>query len=153
MPDRIHLTVATVIENHGELLLVKEWDDGKLVYNQPAGHVEPGETLQQAALRETLEETGWHVRLEALLGLYTFSNPSSGITYYRVCFIGSPVARDSDVQLDEGIEEPVWLNYQQIDAVIGEMRSAITIKTFEDYRAGIRYPIEIVNEFPGLQRP
>ncbi len=128
--------------------MVREWDDGRLVYNQPAGHVEPGETLQHAALRETLEETGWHVELNALLGIYTFSNPSSGITYYRVCFIASPLRSDPNAELDADVEEAVWLNYRQVQSLADEMRSVITLQTFEDYRSGHRYPLDIMNEFP-----
>lgn len=150
MPNRIHLTVATVVEDRGHFLMVREWDDGRLVYNQPAGHVEPGETLQQAALRETMEETGWHVELDGLLGLYTFRNPVSGITYYRVCFTGVPLNQDPNAELDPEVEEPVWLDYPQIDKLTSEMRSAITIKTFSDYRSGIRYPLDIMNEIDGF---
>ena len=81
-----HLTVATVVEDQGRFLLVEETVGGKPVFNQPAGHVEPFESLKDAAIRETLEETGWEIELTAWQGLYVYHSPRNGVTYYRHCF-------------------------------------------------------------------
>ena len=86
MPDwHAHLTVACVVERDGRYLMVEERDkaSGELVFNQPAGHLEPGETLAAAALRETLEETGWRIELSGVLGMALYTVPTSGVTYYR----------------------------------------------------------------------
>ena len=82
-----HITVATIVERAGKFLMVKENSGGRLVYNQPAGHVEVKESLLDAAIRETLEETAWRVNLEKLLGIYQYTSPENGITYIRHCFI------------------------------------------------------------------
>ena len=81
-----HVTVATVIENAGRFLLVEEWSSGQLVYNQPAGHLDPGETLLEAAVRETFEETGWQVELTGIVGSCLYKAPLNGETYYRTTF-------------------------------------------------------------------
>ena len=86
MPDKIHLTVATVVAQNDRYLMVKEFESGKLVINQPAGHVEPGEDIIDAAIRETYEETGWHVDINGFIGIYTSTSPATGITYYRLAF-------------------------------------------------------------------
>ncbi|HCV95258.1 MAG TPA: NUDIX hydrolase, partial [Stenotrophomonas sp.] len=80
-----HVTVATVVVHDGRLLLVEERIDGRLVLNQPAGHLEPGESLAAAALRETLEESGWEVRLNAFIGLYQWTAPD-GTAFLRFAF-------------------------------------------------------------------
>ena len=81
-----HVTVATIIEDQGRFLLVEEMADGRAVFNQPAGHLEADESLMQAALRETLEETGWDVELTGVTGIYLYTAPSNGVTNHRVCF-------------------------------------------------------------------
>ena len=86
-----HITVATVIEDQGRFLLVEEMAEGRAVFNQPAGHLEANESLLQAALRETLEETGWDVELTGVTGIYLYTAPSNGITYQRVCFAAKPL--------------------------------------------------------------
>ena len=86
MPDKIHLTVATVVEKDGQFLMVKETKSGQQVINQPAGHVEPGEDILQAALRETMEETGWEVSISGFLGFSTYFVPHNGVTYYQDIF-------------------------------------------------------------------
>src|SRR5690554_476316 len=89
-----HVTVATVIEDNGRFLLVEEQQRGRLVLNQPAGHLEPGETLIEAAVRETLEETGWTVEVLGLVGVGLYTAPSNGVTYYRTTFFGRPLSHD-----------------------------------------------------------
>lgn len=147
MPDKIHLTVACVIEKDGLFLMVREIDKitQKKVYNQPAGHVEPGETLKAAALRETLEETGWEVELTGVIGLTTFTAQSNGVTYYRVVFTATPIQQINDVT-DEDIEEVVWLDESSIANLKDQFRSPLVMMAIDDFLAGIRYPLDMIRE-------
>lgn len=139
-----HVTVATIVERDGRFLMVYEEADGKRVYNQPAGHLEPNETLQEAALRETLEETGWCVRLTGVVGTNLYLAPSNSITYFRTTFIAEAISHDTDRALDTGIIEAVWLTYEEILARRDQLRSPMTLKIIDDYRAGRRFPLDVV---------
>jgi 8-oxo-dGTP pyrophosphatase MutT (NUDIX family) len=98
-----HVTVATVVEQEARFLLVEEWADNRLVYNQPAGHLEASESLQQAAIRETLEETGWAVALRGIVGVSLYTAPANGVTYFRTTFAATALQHHNH-PLDEGIE-------------------------------------------------
>ena len=100
MPDKIHLTVATVVRRHDKYLMVRETVDGKEVINQPAGHVEVGEYVLAAAVRETLEETAWDVKITGFIGFSNARSPTSGITYYRLVFLAEPLNFNDDAELD-----------------------------------------------------
>ncbi|MEM6583577.1 MAG: NUDIX hydrolase [Pseudomonadota bacterium] len=141
-----HVTVATVIEEAGRFLMVEERDkaSGKLVFNQPAGHVEREEGLMAAALRESLEETAWHIELTGLLGIALYSSPLNDTTYMRTTFIGTAIECKKDVSLDPDIHEVHWLDYESILANSVKMRSPLVIDSIERYRAGIRYPLEFI---------
>lgn len=142
MSKQIHLTVATVIHRDGKFLMVRERDQGREVINQPAGHVEPGETLQQAALRETLEETGWHVTLTAFLGINTYS-ASNGATYYRVSFAAEPLLQAEDAVLDSDIIAAEWLTPQDLVTEATRLRSPLVMNTLEAFLAGRLYPLDL----------
>lgn len=138
-----HLVVATVVEKDGKFLLVYENDEGRLVYNQPAGHWEEGESIEEAALRETLEETGWIITLDHIIGNYLYHSPHNHVTYYRTAFAGSAVKRVSD-KLDNGIMEAVWMTRDEIAARQHEMRSPLVLKVIDDYLAGKKFPLDMV---------
>ncbi len=104
-----HVTVACVTECEGRFLLVEEEADGNLVYNQPAGHLEPGEALIEAVTRETREETGLSFVPTHLVGVYRWSPPANAHTYLRFCFAGSTTAAESDRALDPEIRRVLWL--------------------------------------------
>lgn len=146
-----HVTVATVVERNGLFLLVHEYDSFRqqMVYNQPAGHWDEGETLLAGAVRETREETAWEVELTHWLGLYSYLAPSNGYTYLRVAFVGEP-RQFLDTPLDEGIEAAVWLDYETIltKNAAGELRSPLVLKVIDDYRAGRRLPLDSLYEHP-----
>lgn len=139
-----HVTVATVIEDQGRYLLVEEYADGRLVFNQPAGHLEQNETLIEAALRETLEETAWSVEIQGVVGVSLYVAPSNGITYCRNCFFGKPLRHNPELKLDTGIERAVWLSYDEIVALGPRLRSPMVVKTIDQYRSGHRYPLSVV---------
>ena len=145
--ERPHLTVATLVEDQGRLLMVKEHADGKLVYNQPAGHVEYGESLIAAAIRETREETAWDVSVSALLGIYEYTSPANGITYVRLCFVASPRKHDPMQALDSEIAAALWLTPVELEQLHGEMRSPLVMAAVADYLAGKRYPLSLLANF------
>lgn len=139
-----HVTVATIIERDNRYLLVYEEADGQKVYNQPAGHLDPNETLREAALRETLEETGWTVQLTGVVGVNLYTAPSNGITYLRTTFTAEPLSHDPQRPLDTGIIDAVWLTYEDILARKDQLRSPMTLQIIDDYRSGRRFPLEVV---------
>lgn len=139
-----HVTVATIIERDNRFLMVYEESDGKLVYNQPAGHLDPDETLHEAAIRETLEETGWTVKLTGVVGVNLYTAPSNGITYFRTTFIGEAISHDANRALDTGIIEAVWLTYEELLERKEQLRSPMTLQIVEEYRAGRRFSLEVV---------
>jgi 8-oxo-dGTP pyrophosphatase MutT (NUDIX family) len=141
-----HVTVATVIEKSGRYLLVEERDkfSGALVFNQPAGHLEPNESLAAAALRETLEETGWRIDLCGILGLALYTAPGNQVTYMRTTFLGNPVQREEDANLDPDIHAVHWLDYEAILANSARMRSPLVIASIELHRRGICFPLDLI---------
>ena len=138
-----HVTVATVVEQNGRFLLVEELADGKLVFNQPAGHLEPNESLIEAAVRETLEETGWTVQLQGIVGVGLYTAPNN-TTYFRTTFFGTPLQHDGSRRLDTGIERAVWLSVEEIRALSARMRSPLVPKVIEQYLGGHRYPLSMI---------
>ncbi len=142
-----HVTVATVIEQDDHFLLVHEYaDQDAAVYNQPAGHVEAGETLIAAAVRETREETAWLVEITGLLGLYVYTPPHrQDLTYYRICFIAHPLQHFAEQALDEGIISADWIPYAQLTHMTN-LRSPLVQRCIDDYRAGQRFPLHLIHE-------
>lgn len=140
-----HVTVATVVVRDGRLLLVEEAIDGRQVLNQPAGHLEPDESLAAAACRETLEETGWTVRLSAFIGTYQWTAPD-GTPFLRFAYAAEPVSHDPARPLDTGILRAVWLTPDELKADPGRLRSPLVWQVVADYLAGQRHPLSIVKE-------
>lgn len=138
-----HVTVATIVENDNKFLLVEEYANGKLVFNQPAGHLEAGESLQQAALRETLEETGWRVQLLGIVGLSLYTAPANGVTYARTTFAAAAL-EETRGALDPAIVRTVWLSYEEMRARSAKMRSPLVIASVEHYLAGNCYPLKLI---------
>ncbi|MEN2508661.1 NUDIX hydrolase [Stutzerimonas stutzeri] len=141
-----HITVATIVEADGRFLMVEESKGGRLVLNQPAGHLEPNETLRQAALRETLEETGWTVELSGVVGIYLYTAPSNGVTYQRVCFAATPLTHDPQRTLDEGITGALWMTRDELVAQPERWRSELILRCIDDYLAGQPYDLAVVRD-------
>ena len=143
MPDKIHLTLATIVFRQDQYLMVKEIDSGKLVINQPAGHVEPGEDIIDAAIRETYEETGWHVDINGFIGIYSSTSPATGITYYRLAFTAKPLSLDEQAVIDADIQEVVWLSAEKIRQNNNQLRSELVVDCLDDYEQGKIFPLDI----------
>ena len=139
-----HVTVATVIEQDGRFLLVEERSDEGCVFNQPAGHLEPGESIIAAAERETLEETGYRVALDGLLGTSLYTSDANGVTYYRTCFHGHVLERDLAASLDPAIIAVHWLDEAEIRARSDRMRSPLVLASVERYLSGQRWPLDVI---------
>jgi 8-oxo-dGTP pyrophosphatase MutT (NUDIX family) len=141
-----HATVAAVIERDGLFLMVEESSDGEIVYNQPAGHLDPNESLIQAAIRETREETAWRFQPEAIVGIYRWLHEPTDRTYLRVCFSGDCDDHHADQALDDGILRAVWLSREELLAQPDKLRSPMVMRCIDDYLAGKRYPLELLQD-------
>jgi len=139
-------TVAAIAEKDGRFLLVEENINGKLVFNQPAGHLEHGETLIEAVKREALEETAWEFEPEYLVGVYLYPNPhDADITYLRFCFFGHCSNEDKEQKLDDGIVRAAWLSPEDIKKEQKRMRSPLVEQCINDYLNGNRYPLDVLH--------
>ncbi len=137
------ITVAAVAQAHGRFLLVEERVAGHLVLNQPAGHLEPGETLLEAVVREVREETAWGFTASALLGVYLWRHPHTGRQFKRFAFTGE-VADHREQPLDAGIVATHWLHPADVRARGVQLRSPLVLRCIDDYLAGARSPLAAV---------
>ena len=144
---RPDVTVATIVPRDGRFLMVEERIRGELVVNQPAGHLEPEEPLAHAAVRETLEETGWTVELTDLVGVYQWTRPGDGWQVLRFAFAARPVSHDPLRVLDTGIERALWLTRAEIAAA--RTRSPLVLRNIDDWVAGRRLPLDSVQALAG----
>lgn len=145
------VTVACVVVRDGRLLMVEEQVRGRLVLNQPAGHLEPDESLLEAARRETLEETGWQVEPTAFIGAYQWKAPDvsaggAGRHYLRMAFAADPIRHDPERALDEGIVRALWLSPGELSADAARHRSPLVWRVVEDFLAGRRHPLDAVQQ-------
>lgn len=144
--SRPHITVASVVTDNNRYLLVEERDKqtGQLVFNQPAGHLEPGESLVECAVRETLEETGWQISVEGIIGVALYTAPSNGVTYYRTSFLAQPLGPVPDSVLDPDIHAVHWMDYEEMKANSARMRSPLVLATVERHRQGTCFPLDLI---------
>lgn len=145
---RPSVTAAAVIEREGRFLLVEEHTSEGLRLNNPAGHLDPGESPAEACVRETLEESAWGFRPTALLGVYLarFHRPGTGedITYLRFAFCGELGTHDPGRTLDHGIVRTVWLTADEVRANADRLRSPLVLRCLDDYLAGVRHPLDTI---------
>ena len=137
-------TVAAIVEQNGQFLLVEENTSRGKRFNQPAGHLEDNETITQAVIRETLEETAYDFTPEALLGIYHWKHDHNDTTYLRFAFIGTVTNHHPEQALDDGIIRAVWMNIDEIREKNALMRSDQVLTCFEDYLAGKHYPLATI---------
>jgi 8-oxo-dGTP pyrophosphatase MutT (NUDIX family) len=141
---RPDLTVAAIVERNGQFLLVEERVANRMVFNQPAGHVETGEQFVEAVVRETLEETAWTFHPEALVGIYFWEQPGQPRSFLRAAFCGRVSSHDPSRRLDRGIERAVWMTREQIMARSARLRSPMVLGCIDDYLDGVRYPLDLI---------
>jgi 8-oxo-dGTP pyrophosphatase MutT (NUDIX family) len=136
--------VAAIAEHDGCFLLVEEEVHGRCVLNQPAGHLEPGETLPEAVRRETREETGWEFEPAALVGVYLYRSPTEGRSYLRFAFCGQARDHDPTRPLDREIRRVGWYARADLQARAAELRSPLVLRCIDDYLAGVRHPLGLL---------
>ncbi|KAF1035582.1 MAG: Phosphatase NudJ [Herbaspirillum frisingense] len=146
------VTVAAIIERQGRFLMVEEYSGDAIRINQPAGHLEPGESLVQAVVREALEESAHVFTPTALVGTYLSRNVSSSrggmsVTYLRFAFAGS-VGEPLEQALDEGILRAVWMTRDELAACAERHRSPLVLRCVDDYLRGQRAPLALVHTDP-----
>jgi 8-oxo-dGTP pyrophosphatase MutT (NUDIX family) len=146
MPLSSEVTVAAVVVRHGRFLLVEENIGGRLVLNQPAGHVEDRETLVEAAIRETREETAWRFHPEALVGTYLWRNPLNGRSFLRFAFCGQVDDHLASQSLDTGIVRALWLTPAELQAQPERLRSPLVMRCIDDWLQGRRQPLDSVSD-------
>lgn len=142
-----NVTVAAVAERAGRFLLVEEETERGRLYNQPAGHLDPGESLIQAVVREALEETAYAFEPSGLLGVYQYQSEADAVTYLRFAFAGKMGAHDPRRPLDHGILRTVWLSVDEIRSEAARHRSPLVMRCIEDYLAGRRYPLDVLHHY------
>jgi 8-oxo-dGTP pyrophosphatase MutT (NUDIX family) len=146
------VTVAAIIELDGRYLLVEERIRGRLVLNQPAGHLEDGESLLDAVVRETLEETAWRFSPESLIGIYLWRS-IRGHTTLRFAFAGSVSDFDAQRKLDPPVQTTHWLTRDEILHRSATLRTVLVTRCIDDYVAGKRLPLEAVANELVWQKP
>jgi len=144
-----NVTVAAVVEHNGKYLLVEEEPEAGagLFLNQPAGHLDPGESLIQGAIRETLEETAYTFVPEYLAGIYQWHSHRVDTTYIRFAFGGHVTHHDPERVLDTGILRASWYSLDEVNQMIQQHRSPLVMQCIRDHLAGKRYPLELLTHY------
>lgn len=147
---RPHVTVACVVTDRDRYLMVEEEVNGSVAYNQPAGHLDDFESLQQAAVRETREETGWTVALTHLIGVHQWRSKEHGQVIVRFSFAAKPLSHDPQQPLDVGIRKALWLTRSEIAALGDRLRSPMVLMSIDEWLAGQRLPLStVISLMPG----
>ena len=139
-----NVTVAAVVEREGRFLLVEEETEEGVRFNQPAGHLDEGESLLAAVAREALEETAYRFVPKFLLGIYQWQRPARDLTYLRFAYGGEIVGEETGRALDKGILRAAWLTPEEIEAERARHRSPLVMRCIADYLAGKRYGLELI---------
>ncbi len=143
---RPRATVAVVVADGPRFLMVEEEVLGRVAYNQPAGHLDAGETLAAAAVRETLEESGWTIELDHLVAIHQWQSHEHGEQVIRFTFAGRPISHDPDRVLDDGIVRALWLRRDEIAALNGRLRSPLVLESIDAWLAGQRLPLGVIGD-------
>lgn len=153
MTWRPDLTVAAVVQRQDRYLIVEESIGGRIVLNQPAGHVEDGESIIAAAERETLEETAWQLLPQHLLGVYLWRNEENGRSFLRIAICGEVLRHDPSRRLDRGIVAAHWLTRDQLLAQSARLRSPMVLRCIDDHLAGHRHDLQALTHLTSLATP
>jgi len=153
MQTTIDVTVAAVVSRGERFLVVEEQAGGRVVFNQPAGHLEPGESLVDAVVRETKEETGFHFSPQSIVGVYLWHCDEAERSFLRVTFTGTVDDPETPPVLDEGIIAAHWLTRQQLLNGQRQLRSPMVIRCLDDFQAGANYPLDCLHHLtPTLEQ-
>lgn len=139
-----HVTVAAIAEQNQRFLVVEENVRGRLVLNNPAGHLEAGESFTAAVRRETLEETGWEFEPDAITGIYLWTNAAIHTTFLRITFCGRCLRQHPERTLDTGIVAPRWMTRAELGARSVRLRSPLVLRCIDDYLGGRRFPLDML---------
>ena len=142
-----HVTVATIIEKDNKFLMVEEELHGKKILNQPAGHLDKGETLIEAAIRETLEESAWEVTINHLIESAQWTSPSSNTHFLRACFAGSAIKHFPKQQLDKGIIRSLWMSRDEVAQNSHRLRSPLVLNHIDHYIAGKKFNLDFFSYY------
>ena len=140
-----HVTVAAIVEKDGRFLMVEEEVHSARVLNNPAGHLESGESFMDAVRRETLEETGWEFLPETVTGIYLWKNPTLDASFVRVAFHGRCGKHHPERPLDTGIIAPHWLTRAELAGDVYKLRSPMVLRCIDDHLAGRHFPLELLS--------
>ena len=151
-----NVTVAAIIERDGRYLLVEEHTADGLRLNNPAGHLDPGESPMDGCQREALEETGHSFEPLALVGIYLsrsiHTTTEADITYLRFAFCGTLGEHDSTRELDAGIVRTVWMTPQEVRESAARHRSPLVLQCIEDHLRGQRFPLSLIHTDPSVSQ-
>ena len=142
-----HVTVATIVEKDGKFLIVEEDLHGKKILNQPAGHLDEGETLVQAAIRETMEEAAWLVEINHLVEFSQWTSPNSGTHFLRACFAATAIKHYPEQQLDDGIIQALWMTRDEVAANAHRLRSPLVLHHIDHFLAGKKFPLDFFSYY------
>ena len=142
-----HVTVATIVEKNGEFLMVEEDLHGDKILNQPAGHLDKGETLVEAAIRETREESAWLVEISHLIEFAQWTSPNSDTHFLRACFAGIAIEHYPKQPLDDGIIRSLWMSRDEVAENAHRLRSPLVLNHIDHYIAGKRYDLDFFSYY------
>jgi ADP-ribose pyrophosphatase YjhB (NUDIX family) len=145
------LTVSAVIEYQGRYLLVEEYANGRIVLNQPGGHLEAGESPEEAVVREVLEETGCNTACGELIGMYLWIHPQTRQQFVKIVYVGSFLNCDESRALDDGIVARRWYTREDIEHRRSSMRTPIVLRCIQDFEAGRRQSDALLSGMLPLQ--
>ena len=146
------LTVSVVVENDGHFLIVEERASGVVVLTQPGGHIESGESPEQAAERETLEETGCHVSVTGFLGVYLWIHPQTRQNFLRIVYVAELLSRDVSHTLDDGIHAVHWYTQDELRNRKRHVRTPVVLRAIDDYLSGNRQPASLLEGMMPVQQ-
>jgi ADP-ribose pyrophosphatase YjhB (NUDIX family) len=146
------LTVSSVVEKDNRFLIVEESASGALVFNQPGGHIEAGESPEEAARREALEESGCDIRIDGLLGVYLWIHPQTRQNFLRIVYAAELVSRDPSQPLDAVIRAVHWLTRDELEKRRRALRTPAVLHSIDDYLSGRRQPDAMLDRLMPIQQ-